>query len=242
MNAPNIVEAVVAVTTHGEILLSPDRKPMTFRLPAGMTLTKVSMAVPGVCNITANRDLEVIINRIIELWRAPRNRNDWRVQAVRDVIAEFQKSTKKQVQTDRIPGNIDHAAFVHYVLKMGTETTYNPGDEVINKMFSRSAAEDKARYDYKVLALNLPNYPDLMANLLGRRGAGEILLMDVVQILQQRGINNITMFDFSCSIMDSAERDTRIIRRELTVKGLKGGKSRRYKKKTKTRRTRKARL
>jgi hypothetical protein len=81
-----------------------------------------------------------------------------------------------------------------------------------------------------------------MANLLGRRGAGEILLMDVVQILQQRGINNITMFDFSCSIMDSAERDTRIIRRELTVKGLKGGKSRRYKKKTKTRRTRKARL
>jgi hypothetical protein len=42
--------------------------------------------------------------------------------------------------------------------------------------------------------------------------------------------------------MDSAERDTRIIRRELTVKGLKGGKSRRYKKKTKTRRTRKARL
>lgn len=242
MNQPVTVEAVVAVTTHGEILLADDGKPVTFRLPPGMTLTKVSMAVPGVCNITDDRDLEIIVKRIIELWKAPRNRNDWRVQTGRQVIAEFQKSIKKQVEADRTPENTDYAAFVHQSRKIPPVVTYNPGDEVINKEFSRSAAEDKAVYDYKVLALNLPNYPDLMANLLGRRGAGEILLMDVVQILQQRGINNITMFDFSCSIMDSAERDTRITRRELTIKGLKGGKSRRYKKKTKTRRTRKARL
>lgn len=237
------MEIVLTVTTHGEILLNPDGTAKTFTLPQGITLTKVSVSAPGVCNVTSPDDLATIIDRIIELWKSPRNRNDWRVTDAREIMAEIQSGITKEVTERRGPENPDWDAFVHHADKAQSVVKYGPGQQVVEKLFSRTAAEDKkSRHDFKILALNVPGYPDMMATMMGKTGAGSITLSSLVNGLKNNNINHITLFDFSCSVMEAPERAIRSIRRDLLTKGINGGKSRRYKKKTKTRRTRKARI
>jgi len=67
MSYPETV--ILAVTTHGEILtfITADRMhaPVTFELPEGMTLKKVSAVAPGVCNIMHTIDADEYIQDII---------------------------------------------------------------------------------------------------------------------------------------------------------------------------------
>ena len=237
------MEIVLTVTTHGEILLNPDGTAKTFTLPDGITLTKVSVSAPGVCNVTSPGDLAEIMDRIIELWKSPRNRNDWRVADARKVMAEVQRGITKEVTERRGPENPEWDAFVHHADKAQSVVKYGPGQQVVEKQFSRTAAEEKKYpHDFKILALNFPGYPDMMSTMMGKAGAGSITLSSLVNGLKNNNINHITLFDFSCSVMEAPERAIRSIRRDLLTKGINGGKSRRYKKKTKTRRTRKARI
>jgi hypothetical protein len=67
MSYPETV--ILAVTTHGEIptFITADRMhaPVTFELPEGMTLKKVSAVAPGVCNIMHTMDADEYIQDII---------------------------------------------------------------------------------------------------------------------------------------------------------------------------------
>jgi hypothetical protein len=67
MSYPETV--ILAVTTHGEIptFITADRMhaPVTFELPEGMTLKKVSAVAPGVCNIMHTIDADEYIQDII---------------------------------------------------------------------------------------------------------------------------------------------------------------------------------
>jgi hypothetical protein len=67
MSYPETV--ILAVTTHGEILtfITADRMhaPVTFELPEGMSLKKVSAVAPGVCNIMHTMDADEYIQDII---------------------------------------------------------------------------------------------------------------------------------------------------------------------------------
>jgi hypothetical protein len=68
MSYPETV--ILAVTTHGEIptFITADRMhaPVTFELPEGMTLKKVSAVAPGVCNIMHTIDADEYIQSIID--------------------------------------------------------------------------------------------------------------------------------------------------------------------------------
>ena len=234
------METVVTVMTHGEMLLNPDNSAKMFTMPEGMTMTKVSMSAPGVCNITSEADLEIITHRIMELWKAPRNRNDWRVGAVQTVLSEVQGNITQQVSEDRTPENTNYNAFFHTADKAQSIVNYGPGEQVIEKMFSRSAAEDKlSNYDYKIHLLNVHPYPDIMSEMVRSRGKGAILFSNMVRYMQEHyNSNHITVFDFSCSVMpDISERAIRPLRRELLVKGKNGGKLRRKTNKKSTKRS-----
>jgi hypothetical protein len=96
-----------------------------------------------------------------------------------------------------------------------------PGDKVVNKFYTRvdSTAD---RYDFTIKVMNLPGEPDLLSYLFRlKRGEKftDITLASILRFLYNKGVENIIIFDTSCSVMNTMEgylepRSVRQVRRK----------------------------
>lgn len=248
---------VLGITTHGAIPIE-DSEVKTFEVPSGMTITKVSLAAIGVCNLTTEDEVETasrIIGRVFQNTQRPIQKNiDLATFVVFDLHKELQKEVDKDVKSGLIK-DPNFQEFIRYSDKPQTQFTYTTGQKLIDKVFMRSVVEGMASpYDYKINMLNVTGKPDLVKLLTtGRtvpstrasvlRENTPLFFSDIVEFLESKGVKQIVVFDFSCSVMEEGTpRDVRVKRRRLEKEGLSGGKTRkRRNKKTKTRRAKKRR-
>lgn len=246
---------VLSITVHG--LMSVENGAVAeFTVPDGMRIIKVSAVAPGVCNVTTEKEIETANASIRKVFDSPELSYEEKesklaslVQSLKTLESDTTATIRSQLKTQKDEDTIEDMLNMLRYMDIGfTTVEYLPGEPIINKEFGRSDGEGlESVDDYKITALNVEGQPDLHSNIVsGRYGAtmtkgstkseGQYLLRlsTIVTFLQERNVKNLVLFDFSCSEMtEGSERDKRLLRRNLTKKGLHGGK------KTETRRRRK---
>jgi hypothetical protein len=239
---------IVSVTLHGSIHPEDDTPIPTFKVPEGMRIKKISAVAPGVCNVTSETQIAKINSSITSAFENPVRYEDVDSK-LPPLIESFKQLEKNEVifilKDDSGEKEKD---FVRHTDIGYTVVDYLAGQPILQKRYSRSVGEgiDDAN-DFKINVLNVEGQPDLHSLLLtGRSGATTtraseieesqymVRLSSFVNLLQEKGVKNIVLFDFSCSdFYQATPRDTRGLRRRAT--GFNGGK------KTETRRRRKRR-
>jgi hypothetical protein len=240
---------VLSITLHGRMSVE-NGAVTTFTVPQGMRIIKVSAVTPGVCNVTTESEIEKANASIRKVFGSPQLRYEEiesklasLVQSLKTLESDTTATIRSQLKTQKDEVMIN---MLRYTDKGFRVVQYESGKTMINKEFGRSDGEGvESVEDYKITALNAMGQPDLHSNIVSERSGatmtrgstkseGEFLLRlsTIVTFLQERGVKNILLFDFSCSEMtEGSERDIRNARRNL--KGFNGGK------KTETRRRRK---
>jgi hypothetical protein len=221
----------------------------TFTVPQGMRIIKVSAVTPGVCNVTTGEEITTANASIRKVFGSPQLTYEEVTSKLTPLI-----KTLKAIESDTIPTirsqlksqeDVDMRNMLRYTDKGFRVVQYESGKPMINKEFGRSDGEGvESVEDYKITALNAVGQPDLHSLIVSERSGatmtrgstkseGEFLLRlsTIVTFLQERGVKNILLFDFSCSEMtEGSERDKRSFGRNLIKEGKNGGK------KTETRR------
>jgi hypothetical protein len=239
---------VLSITVHG--LMSVENGAVAeFTVPDGMRIIKISAVAPGVCNVTTESEIEKANASIRKVFGSP----DLTYQEIESNLASLVQSLKT-LESDTTPTirsqlkgekNTDMSNFLRHTNKGFSIVNYESGKPMINKEFGRSDGEGlKSVEDYKITALNAVGEPDLHSIIVSERPGATMTrgttkseeqyllrLSTIVTFLQENGVKNIVLFDFSCSEMtEGTERDIRNARLNLVKQGLKGGK------KTETRR------
>lgn len=237
---------IVSVTLHGSIHPENDTPIPTFKVPEGMRIKKISAVAPGVCNVTSETQIAKINRSITSAFENPVRYEDVDSK-LPPLIESFKQLEKNEVifilKDDSGEKEKD---FVRHTDIGYTVVDYLAGQPILQKRYSRSVGEgiDDAN-DFKINVLNVEGQPDLHSLLLtGRSGATTtraseieesqymVRLSSFVNLLQEKGVKNIVLFDFSCSDFYQANpRKSRALRRGVV--GFNGGK------KTETRRRRK---
>jgi hypothetical protein len=247
---------VLSITLHG--LISVENGAVTnFTVPQGMRILKVSAVTPGVCNVTTEEEITTANASIRNVFGSPQ-------LTYKDVVSKLTPliKTLKTLESDTLPTirsqlkkeeDVNMRNMLRYTDKGFKVVEYESGKPIINKEFGRSDGEGlKSVEDYKITALNAVGQPDIHSLIVSERpGAtmtrastkseGEFLLRlsTIVTFLQERGVKNLVLFDFSCSELSEetgrefSKTETRYIGRTSVKEGKNGGK------KTETRRRRK---
>ena len=240
---------VLSITVHG-ILPIESGTVTRFTVPEGMRIKKISAVTPGVCNVTSEDSMEKANASIRKVFGSPQLKYEEidpkltsLIQSLKSIESEMIPTIRGELKSEN---DMDMRNMLRYTDKGFSTVEYLPGKPMFNKEFTRSDGEGNETVDdFKITALNVVGQPDLYSMIVtGRTGAtntrgsikdeGEYLLTlsTIVTVLQERGVKNILLFDFSCSQMtEVTDREIRGIRRNTP--GFNGGK------KTKTRSTRK---
>jgi len=237
---------IVSVTLHGSIHPENDTPIPTFKVPEGMRIKKISAVAPGVCNVTSETQIAKINRSITSAFENPVRYED--VDSKLPLLIESFKQLEKNevIFILKDDSGEKEKDFVRHTDIGYTVVDYLAGQPILQKRYSRSVGEgiDDAN-DFKINVLNVEGQPDLHSLLLtGRSGATTtraseieesqymVRLSSFVNLLQEKGVKNIVLFDFSCSDFYQANpRKSRALRRGVV--GFNGGK------KTETRRRRK---
>jgi hypothetical protein len=239
---------VLSITVHG-LMPVENGTVTTFTVPEGMRIKKISAVAPGVCNVTTEEEIKIATDSIRKVFGSPNltyeeidSKLTPLIESLKTLESETIPTVRSQLKGEK---DTDMSNFLRYTDKGFSTVEYLPGKPMINKEFGRYGEGIKTVDDYKITALNAVGQPDIHSIIVsGRTGAtmtrgstkseGDYLLRlsTIVTFLQERGVKNIVLFDFSCSEM--TEGSPSFIRKERrNLKGLNGGK------KTKTRSTRK---
>lgn len=262
-------QIILSVTSHGGIDLDRNDNVVFVSVPEEMKLIKLSAVVPGVCNMVSSDDT-AWTNAYI-LWFI-QNHKDARkggpflkedIEILADTLKKEDEKGVKEVHKDakksRRAGESDPDAeqFVFHADKSYNVSEYAPGESVINKLYTRNDREHiETPFDLKINALNVTGMPDIIEEIMiekkrGKTGSkrgevknSDIHLKDIFDFLKEKGVNDVILLDFSCSVFGRADGDftrpetleipdgkVRHLRAELLAEGKYGGKSIRKKSK-----------
>lgn len=239
---------VLSITLHGRMSVE-NGAVTTFTVPQGMRIIKVSAVTPGVCNVTTGEEIKTANDSIRKVFGSPRltyeevaSKLASLVQSLKTLESDTTATIRSQLKTQKDEDMLNMLRYMDNGFKV---VQYESEKPIINKEFGRSDGEGLDSVDdYKITALNAVGQPDLHSIIVSERSGstmtrgstkseGEFLLRlsTIVTFLQKNGVENILLFDFSCSEM--TEGSPRFIRNErlnLMKEGFNGGK------KTETRR------
>jgi hypothetical protein len=198
-------------------------------MPEGIKLFKINVSTIGECNFMTDDSVKEY-TKIVKsyqpyLLRKSRTRlSDSQIKQkltkvtrviktkeTKEELNELKKEMKKlfnKIQkTDKpldedVERLRDLSTYISNYDKSYTINIFNPGNTVMNKIYSRSNIES-TKTDWVINALNMKGKPDLLKVLSTqtRRGESKITLQDLIQFLKSRGVKEIFLFDFSCSVL-----------------------------------------
>jgi hypothetical protein len=259
---------ILCITTHGGILQEPPENIRLFTVPEGMTIKRASISTPGECNLLSSDDAndyikliynnkndlisnnDILQNETIEnLVDIIKNANyEGPIQYAKDKVKELRQASKRmRLNTEHKDTLNTFSRYLNNLNKSFTIKIFDSGTELYNKMFTRFN-EDKINNDWSIQIINIKGMPDLLSylKLQTRRGESIITLGEIINFLKSKGVENIVIFDFSCSNLMDNERnelmDERAIRRyrrdifNMNYGGKKNRKSKRLKKNLKNKR------
>jgi len=260
MSYPETV--VIAVTSHGLIKYDDVTKnTITFNVPSGMKIIKLSAVAPGVCNLTEPENLhETIdyivkkINKPVEFDRLLRDPISYLEELIL-IIKSNEEDTIRETINDKTP-DFDiklRDDYVHHRNKSYTIVEYNTNDPIINKDYVRNNRTELNRgpWDFQISVINASEVgkPDLFNEITQRRTYSDadttITLEQIINFLKDKGVKQIILIDLSCSNFESLKgdelnpREERDLRRDILKTGLNGGKKKYSKNTRKNKKTKK---
>ncbi len=202
---------VLLITTHGCVPLKRG-KLSTFLVPNNMKIIKCSASTLGEVNFVNKKQLskqvDIIKSHLDELLQS--NANESYVEVFEKINNTMRKldhelytsQIEKELTRKQLP-EIDYGYY--YQKKNDLDyniNIFNTGDEMIDKIFTRSATE-VTNYDMRINILNMKGNPDIMKwfyrRLTRRRLLNEFTLSEIIDFLQIFGVNEIVIIDLSCS-------------------------------------------
>lgn len=221
---------LLGVSTHGMIPTIDDDRPKLMRVPKGMKITKIGVATPGVCNITFERQIELLFSKLAKQYE-----NDRDLFSMVNTIDYVQHSPVKELASSQLKsenkGDEDFITFLRHLDRPISLNTYTSGQELVDKIYARSGEEgESSPFDFKLSMLNVKGKPDLFHFMsTGRTIAPtrsdetdiSIHLSTLIDYLRSAGVKEVILLDFSCSVIDSD--DPRLGRRiglEVAKRGL----------------------
>jgi hypothetical protein len=224
---------VLLITTHGEIRLFNDHTPVTFTMPEGLKIIHSSSSNVGECNYVNKVDTEKYAKIIQDNMSGILNPaiQQGKIKIVTDLIRESDmryiphiKEKIKQFKKRPLENKqniIEYEGYYYGFDRSHMINVFVPGDKVVNKFYTRvDSTADK--YDFTIKVMNLPGEPDLLAYLFRQRRGNkptDITLASILRFLYNKGVENIIIFDTSCSVMNTMEgylepRSVRQVRRK----------------------------
>jgi hypothetical protein len=221
---------ILAITTHGGVPINQNGTVIKYRIPAGMTFTKLAAVVPGICNLADHEDTEKAVTSILK------SINDFAVGDLKtkdELVSSMGTTLRKQSREvvrdtatfqlkETRAGTADTQSqdFVRMSGNMYKIATRISGEEVIDKIYTRDVTElAKTPWDLKIHLLTEPGYPDLMRELIGRRSGRLVKTDDINEVVYLHDIINelitrypsqmldIVLVDLTCSIFGDFETD-----------------------------------
>ena len=231
----------------------------TFKIPEGITLFKINVSSLGECNfMTAEsvRDFTKIVKRYEPyIIRSRLNKSDKKltkkklkyisstiktkeqeeeIKDLQDEVTDFFKQIRKGEKLNDT--DLERfkllSSYVDAYDRSYKVSIFTSGEETTNKTYSRTNIE-ATKTDWVIKALNMKGQPDLLAYLFTqtRGGRSEITLQDLVDFLKSKGVEEIFLVDFSCSVFqdidtyeDLSPRAVRTTRRYIKSMKSHGGK------------------
>ena len=275
---------ILANLSHGSITLKKDGTEKTFVMPDEITVKRPRASVPGVCNFISaetnayfvrtinsyKHKLETIpfanVDREFKVFLDVFKKYDREHTVVGEIKPMLQKSatiTAEEIGLETDEDKKDYLTeakkYVDTYDSFFKTSTYTPGDIVVDKLFTRTNTEvvnTPSAREWVCILVNLPGSPDLFTLMVPqtRSGTINIYLSEVINFLKDKGVEEIIIFDNSCSVFmdkdDEQPLDRDIRHRRRTIEyvpaistGKFGGKTkkRRRQKRTKNkkRKTRK---
>lgn len=237
---------IIANFSHGNIEVKSDDTERTFEMPDGIRMIRGWASVPGVCNFISAQNNADFLRDLNSNKRMLQTMPFDNINArFNEFLGVFKKQDKKQTieemrsyvknrptilasgDDEAIDTLTEAGRYIHTFDQFFQTTTYNPGDIVIDKCFSRTNSEAVNVPSGREWVMLLVNVADGSLDLLTlaktqtRNGRTELYLSDIINYLKSQGVTEIIFFDNSCSsFMDEQgnefnEREIRARRRPL---------------------------
>jgi len=268
---------ILANLSHGAIIIDKKGIEKTFIMPEGISLKRAYASTPGVCNFISpesndyfvrsirsfkgkllkpefNGDLDDKIKILLDTFKKSDKEDtvvgftNWLKERKTMTEEEFEEEDDETKDTA-----MESRRYVHTFDQFYKLSTYVPGDTVIDKKFLRTNSE-ATRSEWVSILINVePGTHDLLTIMRPQTRAGDtfLYLSDIVNYLKDNGVEEIIIFDFSCSSFFDEEdneiedREIRARRRAIKNSSAKFGgkkqKSRRKRKQNKHKKTKRRR-
>jgi hypothetical protein len=228
-------KVVLLITTHGCIPVKKEM-PTTLDVPDDMKIIQITAAGLGEINNIYGVNVIKYADKIREYLNyllISKTKEDY-LNTLKPLTAHMKKldetlmvpEIKEKIKKNP---NEDYGFDRNYYYQKLDKSDYrvnifNPGDKILNKTYNR-AALDATNYDWRINTLNVPGNPDLLKWFSPRvtraHSENEIKLSKVIKFLKIRGVKEVVIIDFSCSVfMDEnnryiLNRDKRRLRYDL---------------------------
>jgi len=272
---------ILANFSHGSITVQKDGTEKTFVIPTEISVKRAWSSVPGVCNFI-DRETNAYFLRTINSYKnkletMPFANIDKQFKVLLDVFKKYdredtvegfkpmlQKRATITAEEIGVETEEEKTSYLEEAQKYFDTydrffkiSTYLPGERVIDKLFTRTNAEASSTpsgRQWVCLLLNVPGSPDLLTLMRPqtRGGTIDIYLSEIINFLKDKGVEEIIIFDNSCSVFldedgtEYLDRSIRVRRNNIVNRaspGKFGGKTKKRRRqkriKNKKRKTRK---
>jgi hypothetical protein len=258
--------AVLVITTHGKMEVYASKtgilQPVLTPKPINMNVVLLQAAACGVVNIVEPNQLESyvkVINDTVEASEFNDNTTNEEMmqiaESIRTKLMQIDNEAEEVAQEvySMNPNYVDDTEVMDYHYHNNKFYNIYNNRFIIDKRFLRAnELTNPLSKDWKINLLS-ENDEDLMETMKrnvsslrnsSQRKKNSVLYMsEIIQELQKRGILNVLIFDFTCSVIYNAvtPRDIRHVRRSFmnrTKKATPKAKAKAKIKKMSTRRTR----
>jgi len=224
---------VLLITTHGGLTAEEYQQNVNyFNLPSGITLKRVLVSTPGVCNLLSDTDTDRFAKMISNSLDGLINDNDEKQdQTINEILGSIvkhdtsalheTKSEIKKLKQKQIKGNIsendtsllgDYKSYITHFDKSFNFNTFSDSEPVADKFYTRDdLAAEGNNWVIKVIGSSKPELigMDLMTRLsppTEESNESSITLEEIVDFLKyENDVKTIIIFDFSCSVIYTPE-------------------------------------
>ena len=196
--------AVVLVTSHGDLYVNSETiEEHYFNVPDNMSMTILNAVPPGVCNFLESTAANDFAKNLIQKIKEDENGSHLLetnppafVKSLINLLKEYDKTMKKETIYPNLSikdeeHDIDEEEYIHHDDKSYNIYSFNSGDEVTNKEYSRNnlTEKNKGDWDFKINVMNFTGYPELIEIIKGRSNQdiySKVYLEEIVNFLQQQ--------------------------------------------------------
>ena len=239
--APYPETMIVVITAHGHIKVKTNpmtglHEPEVFALPEGMSLTRISGVVPGVCNYSDAAFAGKIIDKVRFITSGIELTEENIPYLSEAITTEIKKTTKsdaaniyKENEQDE-----DETAYLqdykHHFDKICAKSSHGSCTLAINKMYSISNLSNN--YDDVILLLNVDDFGMDYFITMDTPAPYRVSLETLLKDLKRDGVNNVILIDLSCAVFNDrgsqpSARDVRGLRRYIHGEKLGGKRTKR---------------